>query len=152
MLKYTFNSLFISVASTFLALLVGVPAAYSVAGYWVTKASGFVMLARIIPGISLLIPWYYIFAQIGWVGSYQALILANTFVGLPLVIAIMIGYFDGMALKLEAAMIDRAVALGASPRVTVPLSTPGIATSAICRSSSRGTTSCSRSSSLAETR
>lgn len=129
---FTFNSLFISAAATGMALLVGVPAAYAVARFSMNRAAGFVLFARIIPGVSLLIPWYYIFAQLGMVGSYRALILANTFVALPLVLAIMTGYFEGMSPELEeAAQIDGLTRFGAFLRITVRLSVPGIAAASI---------------------
>ena len=131
-LRYTLNSLLISTGATLLALLAGVPAAYAVTRFNMTKASGFVLFARIIPGVALLTPWFYIFAQIGWVGTYQAIIAANMFVALPLIVAIMTGYFDGMSPELEeAAQIDGLTKFGAFLRVTVRLAVPGIATSAI---------------------
>lgn len=129
---FTFNSFFISAGATLIALIVGVPAAYSVARFTMSRSAGFIMFARIIPGVSLLIPWYYIFAQLGWVGTYQSLILANTFVALPLIMAIMTGYFDGMTTDLEeAAQIDGLTRFGSFLKITVRLSTPAIATSSI---------------------
>lgn len=130
--RYTLNSLLISFGATALALIVGVPAAYAVARYNMNKASGVVLFARVVPGIALLIPWYYIFAQMGLVGTYRAMILANTFVALPLVVAIMTGYFAGTTPELEeAAQIDGLTKMGAFLRITVRLATPGIATASI---------------------
>ena len=129
---YFFNSLVISAAATALGLLIGVPAAYATARFHLGGAAGFVMFGRVIPIVSLLIPWYFIFAQLGWVGSYQAMILATTFVSLPMVVAIMTGYFDELSPELEeAALVDGLSRLGAFIRIAVPLSVPGMATSAI---------------------
>lgn len=130
--RYTLNSLLISTGASLLAVIVGVPAAYAVTRFNMVRASAFVLFARIIPGIALLIPWFYIFAQIGWVGTFQAIIAANMFVALPLIVAIMTGYFDAMSPELEeAAQIDGLSRFGAFLLITVRLSAPGIATSTI---------------------
>jgi multiple sugar transport system permease protein len=130
--EYTLNSLIIAVCATVLAIVVGVPAAYAVSRFKVQSVAAFVLLARVIPAVCLLVPWYYIFAQIGLVGTYQALILAHVFVTLPLVVAIMSGFFDGMPMELEeAGLIDGLSRIGAFLRITVRLAVPGIATSAI---------------------
>jgi len=43
-------------------------------------------VARIIPGISYLIPWYILFRNLKMVDTYLALILTHLVVGLPIVI------------------------------------------------------------------
>src|SRR4051794_24368425 len=79
-LRYGLNSFLIAAAATLIALVIGLPAAYAVSKYKMKSVSGFILLARVIPGISLLIPWYYISAQIGLVGSFRALIITHIFV------------------------------------------------------------------------
>ncbi|MDR0487991.1 MAG: carbohydrate ABC transporter permease [Propionibacteriaceae bacterium] len=129
---YFFNSVLISGTSTFLGLVIGTPAAYATARFKLGGATGFIMFARVIPVVSLLIPWYFIFSQIGWVGTYQAMILATAFVSLPMVVAIMAGFYNELSPELEeAAMVDGLGRFGAFLRIVVPLSTPGLATSAI---------------------
>ena len=60
----------VAVGATLIALVFGVPAAYAIARYRVEHATAFILLARVIPGVSLLVPWYYLFSQIQLVGSY----------------------------------------------------------------------------------
>jgi multiple sugar transport system permease protein len=130
--RYTFNSFVIAFGATAISLVLGLPAAYAIARYKVQSATAFILLARVIPGISLLIPWYYIFAQIGLVGTFQVMILSHIFVSLPIIVAIMASFFEGMSVELEeAAQIDGLSLVGAFLRITLPLSVPGIATSAI---------------------
>ena len=89
-------------------------------------------MARVIPGVSLLVPWYYVFSRIGLVGSYSVMILSHIFVALPLILYIMMGFFDGLPVDLEeAAQVDGLTPIGAFLRVTLPLSVPGIATAGI---------------------
>jgi multiple sugar transport system permease protein len=131
-LRYGINSFIIATVATLLSLLIGVPAAYAVSKYKLTSVAGFILLARVIPGISLLIPWYYIFAQVGLVGSFQALIISHLFVSLPVIVAIMSSFFDGMSAELEeAGQIDGLTLAGTFFRITLRLAVPGVATSAI---------------------
>lgn len=126
------NSLLVGVGATLLALLIGVPAAYGIARYKVRSTTGFLLMARVIPGVALLIPWYFLFSQIQLVGTYTVLILTHLFVTMPLVVAIMASFFDGIPHELEeAAQIDGSSRIGAFVRVVLPLSVPGIATASI---------------------
>jgi multiple sugar transport system permease protein len=131
-LPFILNSLIVGVASTAVSLVVAVPAAYGISRGRRSKTSLLVLSARIIPGVGLLIPWYYIFAQIGLVGTYGALILTHMFVSLPLIVWIMMSFFDGLPTELEeAATVDGLSKFGAFLRVALPLSTPGVATAGI---------------------
>ncbi|MFV0406372.1 MAG: carbohydrate ABC transporter permease [Propioniciclava sp.] len=130
--QYIVNSFLVGVGSTVIALLLGVPAAYGIARYKIRQATTFVLLARVIPGVSLLVPWYFLFSQIRMVGTYGVLILTHIFVTMPLVIAIMSGFFEGLPEELEeSGLIDGCSRFTAFLRITLPLSVPGIATSTI---------------------
>ena len=52
--------------TTIFSLIIGVPCAYVVARYKMRKASMIVLLVRMIPGISFLLPWFSIFSAIGY--------------------------------------------------------------------------------------
>jgi multiple sugar transport system permease protein len=91
-----------------------------------------VLMARIIPGVSLLVPWYYVFSNLRMVGGLGVLILSHMFVALPLIVYIMMSYFDSTPLELEeAAQVDGLTPIGAFTRITLPLSLAGIATAGI---------------------
>jgi ABC-type molybdate transport system permease subunit len=91
-----------------------------------------VLMARVIPAVSLLVPWYYVFSNLHMVGGFTVLILSHMFVSLPLIVYIMMGYFDGLPLELEeSGLVDGLTPIGAFRRITLPLSTPGIATAGI---------------------
>ncbi len=126
------NSIFVGAGATLLALAIGVPAAYGIARYKARSTTAFLLMARVIPGVSLLIPWYFLFSQVHLVGTYTVLILTHLFVTMPLVVAIMSSFFDGIPVELEeAAQIDGTSRIGAFVRVVLPLSVPGVATAAI---------------------
>lgn len=131
-LLYTWNSLVVATGTTLLGLIVGLPAAYSIAQWKQQKLALTILVARIIPGISYLIPWYILFRNIGMVDTYQALILTHLVVGLPITIWVMIGFFEDIPPDLrEAAMIDGCTDYGAFWRVAIPLVKPGVVATAI---------------------
>ena len=91
-----------------------------------------VLMARVIPAVSLLVPWYYVFSNLRMVGGFTVLILSHMFVSLPLIVYIMMGYFDGLPMELEeSALVDGLTrsARSAGSRCRCP--TPGIATAGI---------------------
>lgn len=129
---YLWNSAVIGVASTALGLVLGLPAAYAIARYRKQGIAICVLLARIAPGISYLVPWFIVFSRLDLIGSYAAIVLSHLTVGLPLTIWIMIGFFEDIPLELEdAALIDGASRGAIFLKVALPLVRPGIATSAI---------------------
>jgi len=69
---------------------------------------------------------------VGLANTYHALTLTHLIIGLPLVIWIMMGFFEGVHQDLEdAALIDGCSRFGSFLRVAVPLTRPGIVGSAI---------------------
>ncbi len=131
-LLYTWNSFVVATGTTLLGLLVGLPAAYSIAQWRQRGLALTILVARIIPGISYLIPWYILFRNLKMVDTYQALILTHLVVGLPITIWVMIGFFEDIPPDLrEAALIDGCTDYGAFLRVAVPLVKPGIVATAI---------------------
>ncbi|RQP10765.1 MAG: carbohydrate ABC transporter permease [Microbacteriaceae bacterium] len=131
-LVYIWNSFFIAFMATALSLVLAVPAAYAMSRFVMNKSATVVLLARIIPGVSLLVPWYYIFAQLKMTGSFVPLILSHMFVSLPLILYIMMSFFDQLPEELEeSAQVDGLTPISAFFRITLPLSVPGIATATI---------------------
>jgi multiple sugar transport system permease protein len=129
---FIINSLWVAFASTVLSLLLGVPAAYSMSRFTMKRSALVVLMARVIPGVSLLVPWFYVFSNLKLVGGFTVLVLSHMFVSLPLVVYIMMGFFDGMPLELEeSGQVDGLTPIGAFRLITLPLSTPGIATAGI---------------------
>lgn len=131
-LQYIFNSFWVGFASTALSLLLGVPAAYSMSRFVMRKSAALVLMARIIPGVSLLVPWYFIFSNLRMVGGFEVLILSHMFVALPLIVFIMMSFFDSLPLELEEqGQVDGLTPIGAFLRIALPLSVPGVATAGI---------------------
>jgi len=129
---YTWNSLVVALGSTLVGLAVGLPGAYSIARWGQRRLALTVLVARIIPGISYLIPWYIFFRQLRLVDTYSALILTHLIVGLPIIIWVMIGFFEDVPADLEdAALIDGCSYFGVFWRVALPLVKPGVVATGI---------------------
>ncbi|SEB45936.1 carbohydrate ABC transporter membrane protein 2, CUT1 family [Paramicrobacterium humi] len=130
--NFVWNSFIVAFLSTGISLIIGVPAAYSMSRFNMQKSALLVLLARIIPGVSLLVPWYYVFANLGWVGGYGVLVISHMFILIPISVYIMMSFFDSMPLELEeASLVDGLTPIGAFLRILLPLSVPGIATAGI---------------------
>jgi multiple sugar transport system permease protein len=125
--RYTLNSMVVAVGTTVLGLLAGLPAAYAIARWKLQKLAVGILLARVIPGISLLVPWYLFFRKIGLIDTHISLIMSHLIVGMPLIIWVMISFFEDIPKDLEdAAMIDGCSIFGSFLRVCLPLVKPGI--------------------------
>jgi multiple sugar transport system permease protein len=128
-LKYFLNSTIVGTAAVGLSLVLGLPAAYSISRFAQGKLAVFILLARLMPGISFLMPWYIVFSRLDLMDSYTALILSHTLIALPIVIWIMSTYFGTIPREMEeSAMVDGATRQYAFWKIILPLSGPGIIT------------------------
>ena len=128
-LKYFLNSTIVGTFAVGLSLLLGLPAAYSISRFAQNKLAVFILLARLMPGISFLMPWYIIFSRLNLMDSYVALILSHMLIALPIGVWIMTTYFGTIPRELEeSAMVDGATRQMAFIKIILPLSGPGIIT------------------------
>ncbi len=131
-LLYFWNSVVVTGAATLLALVVGVPAGYGIARMKAERSAIVIMIARMTPGLSFLIPMFLIFQWLGLLGTLVPQVIIHLVVTVPIVIWIMIGYFETTPIELEeAAMIDGAGRWQTFLRVTLPIAKPGIVVSMI---------------------
>ncbi|TIL49325.1 MAG: carbohydrate ABC transporter permease, partial [Mesorhizobium sp.] len=68
-LLYLWNSVLVTGTATLLALLIGVPAGYGIARLKAEKSAVVIMIARMTPGLSYLIPLFLLFQWIGILGT-----------------------------------------------------------------------------------
>ncbi|MFK7693840.1 carbohydrate ABC transporter permease [Paenibacillus sp. HJGM_3] len=131
-LKYIWNSFVVAFGSTFFSLLLGLPAAYAIARHHLHKLGLVILVARIIPGITFLIPWFILFSKVNLVDTYTALILSHMLVGLPFIIWIMISFFEALPTEIEeAGLIDGCTHHQVFLRIILPISGPGVITSSL---------------------
>jgi len=129
------NSLIVSVATTLISLVLGVPAAYALsrAGFQADKGIAlWVLTTRMAPPIAFAIPFFLTYRYLGLIDTLLGLMIIYLTFNLSLVIWMMRTFFDGLPRSLEeAAEIDGAGPWGAFLRITLPLAGPGLATTAI---------------------
>ena len=129
-LQFFFNSTIVAVGSTSIALVLGVPAAYSISRFRQRGVGVVILVARLMPGISLLLPWYIVFSRLRLIDTYASLILSHILISLPLVVWIMINFFDNLPREIEeSAMVEGTTLQGAFWHVLLPLTGPGVVTS-----------------------
>ena len=131
-MRYIMNSLIIGAGCTLVGLLLGLPAAYSIARYQQNRLAVGILMARMVPGITFLVPLFIIFRALGLIDTYTSLILAHMLVGLPFIVWVMVPFFESIPRELsESAVVDGASAVRTFVSVVLPLSGPGIVTAAI---------------------
>ena len=134
-IKQFYNSLITSSVSTILSMLIGVPAAYSIsrARYKYEKyISVWILFSRMAPPIAFAIPFFLLYRNLGLIDTKIGLIIIYLTFNLSLVIWIMIAFFEGIPKTLEeAAFLDGASIHQTFMKIVLPLTTPGLATTAI---------------------
>jgi multiple sugar transport system permease protein len=134
-LEFVGNSVLVVGASTLLALIIGTPAAYAFSRlpFRGKKQLGNTILSmRFMPPIAVAIPLYLMIREIGLRDTYLGLILPYTAFSLPLVVWIMIGFFDEVPRELDdAAQVDGCTHVGLLWRIMLPIVRPGMVTAAL---------------------
>lgn len=130
--SYIFNSGYIGLLSTFFSLLLGIPAAYAIAREKMKGVSLFILIARLLPAMSFLLPYYFIFSKMKMIDSYTALILSHMVLSLPLIVWLMEEFISSIPIEMdEAAIIDGCSRARCCRSIIVPISKSGIATCTI---------------------
>jgi multiple sugar transport system permease protein len=131
-LLYAWNSVVVSFSATGFALLVGVPAGYGIARMRAMRAAALILIARITPGLSYLIPLFLLFQWLELTGSLLPIVIAHLVITVPIVVWVMISFFEGLPGELEeAALVDGATLWQAFRHVALPLARPGITVATI---------------------
>ncbi len=131
-LKYGFNSILVAVISVSIGLAAGLPAAYAISRHRLKIVASVILGTRMLPPISYLIPWFILFKMLKSLDTYRALISAHLVLTLPLTIWLMVGFFDEVSMEYsDAAMIDGCTKFGAFIHAILPMTMPGVASTAV---------------------
>jgi len=131
-LHYGFNSMVVTVASTLIGLVFGAPAAFAVSWTRITWPAIVALVARMAPGTLFLLPWYVMFRHFDMIGSYWSLILTHAVITMPIIIWVLLPFFDGIPRSVfEAAQVDGCSPFRIFRRIALPLVSTGLAVSSI---------------------
>lgn len=134
-LHHAWNSIAVSTSSTIIAILLAAPAAYVMAFYPSnrTKAIMLWMLSvRFMPAVGVLIPIYLILVSLKLIDTIAALALITCLANLPLIVWMLFSYFKEVPAEiLEAGRMDGAGPLTQLRYLLIPLTMPGISSTAL---------------------
>ena len=125
------SSLVVSFSTTIICLIVGLTAGYSVITFNFKGKRALqlmIMLLRIAPSISMVIPLFMIFSKLGLVNTRFSVIMTLVSFLLSFTVWLVLGYLRDVPKDLiSAALIDGCGHLGILIRIVIPLTAPGIA-------------------------
>jgi multiple sugar transport system permease protein len=133
--SYVRNSIIVTLSTTAVVTVFGMFAAYGLSLYRFKGANAvlyFLIFTRIIPPLSLLLPFYIVVANLGLQDRLLSMILASIYLTYPFAVLIMKSFFDSFPRDLvDAGIVDGCSRTGVLLRIVLPVSATGIASSAI---------------------
>jgi multiple sugar transport system permease protein len=124
---YLWNSIVVTGGAVLIGLLVGVPAGYGIARGKSAKFAVLILIARMTPALSYLIPLFILFQIVGLVGTKTGLMITHLVITIPIIVWIMIGYFENVPIELEdAALVDGCTPWQSFRYIAFPLARPGV--------------------------
>ncbi|MCB9946740.1 MAG: carbohydrate ABC transporter permease [Rhodospirillaceae bacterium] len=133
--KFAWNSIFISGVATLVSLMLAVPAAYAMA-FFPTKRTKSTLLwmlsTKMLPPVGVLMPIFLLFRDMGLQDTQIGLIIVYALMNLPIVVWMLYTFFKEVPREiLEAGRMDGALPKDELYHLLVPLSLPGIASTAL---------------------
>jgi ABC-type glycerol-3-phosphate transport system permease component len=133
--RFLFNSTLLALTSTALALVISSLAAYGFARYafrFRNLLLVLILVPRILPRASLIVPLYQLVERFGLLDTYAVLIITYTATAVPFATWILAGFFAAVPVELEeAAAIDGASIPQRLWWVVLPIAVPGLITAAV---------------------
>jgi len=128
------NSAILAVCSTFIVMLISLPAAYSFARFNTGKGHLlFVTIStRMFPGVVAALPFFLLFRDFGLLDTHLGVILLYIYFNMSFATFLLYGFFKEIPVELEhAAMVDGYSRLSILRKIVFPLVKPGAAITAV---------------------
>src|SRR3954453_1160536 len=93
---YLWNSILVTGGAVLVGLLVGVLAGYGIARSKPARFAILVLIARMTPALSYLIPLFMAFQWLGMIGTIPALLITHPVITIPIIVWIMIRCFENI--------------------------------------------------------
>jgi multiple sugar transport system permease protein len=133
--SYFINSVIVTIVATALVLIFGTLAGYAL-GRLPMRGKFTLMVTLLIislfPEIAVIAPLYTLLKDLGWLNTYQGLIIPYTAFNLPFAIWILRNYMLGIPQEMEeTARVDGAGPLRTVWSIILPMALPGVFTAGI---------------------
>lgn len=129
------NSVIVVTSTTVIAMVTGVIAAYAFARLRFPGRNSLIyifLVTYMLPPIAIILPIYEFLSGFGLLDTRIALVVVYSSFVTPFVIWLMRGYFENISTELDdAARVDGCSRLGALWRVVLPVSLPGLFSTAV---------------------
>jgi multiple sugar transport system permease protein len=132
-----YNSLSVALVTTLISVIVGSMAAYAVCKGEMSKrirnlCAFWFLIQKMYPAIATAIPIYLVMRNLHLIDTKLSLIIMNTSFNLPLVIWLMIGFFNEVPVSIEeSAMLDGCNLGQRFFKMVLPITKPGLIASGI---------------------
>lgn len=134
-LRYFKNSLIIATGATLLAMILGLPAAYSLARYKFFRKEDFaftLLSFKFAPALLVVFGLYSVYQKLNLYDTFIGLIIIHQLILLPFVVWMMRSYFAAIPIEVEqAARVDGFNWWGVFTRITLPLIKPALAATSV---------------------
>ncbi|KXV33887.1 sugar ABC transporter permease [Gluconobacter thailandicus] len=132
---FTFNTVIVSVGATVGALLLAIPAAYSMAFMPSKRTRGtllWMLSTRMLPPVGVLVPIYLLARNTHLLDTRTGLGIVDMLTNLPIIVWMLFTFFREVPTPiLEAGRMDGATRWQEMTMVLLPLALPGIASTAL---------------------
>lgn len=132
---YFLNSVIVAVSTTVISVIGGAMGAYGLLllpNKWARRTSNFLLLGKLVPAITILIPFYTILQVVNLNGTYVGPILAHSSVNLPFVVWLMLSFMLNIPKSLfESSKLDGATRMQTFWKIIFPMLLPAIGSAVI---------------------
>lgn len=132
---YIINSLIVCLGSTFIIIIAGSFTAYALSQYRYKGSNialGLFLFTRIIPPLSLLLPYYLMLMKLHLLNTRISVVLYLIYLNYPLIVWLLKGFFDSFPRDLtDAAIADGCSRTGAIIRIVFPVAATSIGAIAV---------------------
>ena len=133
--RWLMNSVIYAVGTLVLVIVASALGGYTLSRmqvWWKTPFLYFIVLIRILPVTTFIVPLFKLIRDLGLLDSYWSVIIVEAAFNLPLALWIMKTFYDTIPVELEEAVwIDGGSRLTSLIYVVLPLSLPGVAATAV---------------------
>ena len=134
-LHHAWNSIAVALGSTLLAIIIAIPAAWSMAFVPTRRTRGillWMLSTKMLPPVGVLVPIYLLFRDMALLDTLTGLVIVLALSNLPIMVWTLFSYFKDIPREiLEAARMDGATIGKEILYILAPMALPGLASSVL---------------------